>query len=99
WLGSGKATAAQVATGPRLSLYPALVRPLLFRVGDAEAIHERVLGGLAWVSRHPTLTRALGTACALALPGELGGAREVFGLRFPTPIGLAAGFDKNAVAV
>lgn len=26
-------------------------------------------------------------------------AREVFGLRFPNPVGLAAGFDKNAVAL
>jgi dihydroorotate dehydrogenase len=25
--------------------------------------------------------------------------REVFGLRFPNPVGLAAGFDKNAVAL
>src|SRR5262249_17451635 len=95
----GKATAAQVATNPRLSLYRDLVRPLLFRAGDPEAIHERVLGGLAWVACRPPLTRSLQAACALALPGELRVEREVFGLRFPTPVGLAAGFDKNAIAV
>ncbi len=55
--------AAQVATDARLSLYRALVRPVLFRAGE---------------------------------PGL---ERDVFGLRFPTPIGLAAGFDKNAVAI
>src|SRR5258707_13532876 len=96
---SGKAMAAQVATDARLSLYRALVRPVLFRAGDAEAMHARVLSGLAWLSRHPALTRGLRAACALGMPGEPGLEREVFGLRFPTPIGLAAGFDKNAVAI
>src|SRR5258706_8744710 len=96
---SGKAMAAQVATDARLSLYRALVRPVLFRAGDAEAMHARVLCGLAWLSRHPALTHGLRAACALGMPGEPGLEREVFGLRFPTPIGLAAGFDKNAVAI
>ncbi len=96
---SGKAMAAQVATDARLSLYRALVRPVLFRAGDAEAMHARVLAGLAWLSRHPALTRGLRAACALGMPGEPGLEREVFGLRFPTPIGLAAGFDKNAIAI
>jgi dihydroorotate dehydrogenase len=91
--------AAQVATDARLSLYRALVRPVLFRAGDAEAMHAHVLSGLAWLSRHPVLTRGLRAACALGMPGEPGLEREVFGLRFPTPIGLAAGFDKNAVAI
>lgn len=85
-------------------LYRHMLRPALFRVAgrDAETIHERVLGGLAWVSQHPTLTHALALASALGTPGASdtpGIAREVFGLRFPTPIGLAAGFDKNALAV
>ncbi len=83
-------------------LYRRALRPLLFTLGgDAEAIHERVLGMLAQVSRSAALTRALAIVAALAQPGatapEL--AREVFGLRFPNPIGLAAGFDKNAVAL
>src|SRR5215472_10586541 len=82
-------------------LYRHVVRPALFAVGrDPEAIHERVLGMLAWVARSPRLTRALAVASALGY-GETTAeaAREVFGLRFPNPIGLAAGFDKNAVAV
>lgn len=83
-------------------LYRRAVRPFFFGVAgrDAERIHERVLGGLAAISRSPALTRAL------ALASEVSGgaptsalAREVFGLRFPNPIGLAAGFDKNAVAI
>ena len=80
-------------------LYRRLLRPALFRLGgDPEDAHERVLGLLASISRSPWLTRAL----ALAMGGALGdsvGAREVFGLRFPHPVGLAAGFDKNGVAL
>ena len=83
-------------------LYRRVARPFFFKVAgrDAEAIHERVLGGLAVASRSPALTRAIALATELtggALPQTL--AREVFGLRFPNPIGLAAGFDKNAVAI
>jgi dihydroorotate dehydrogenase len=77
-------------------IYQQAIRPVLFRAGrDAERIHERVLGGLELVSRSPTLVRAL----TLAMGSEGGAGREIFGLRFPNPIGLAAGFDKNAVAV
>ncbi len=82
-------------------IYRHLLRPALFNVAgrDAEAIHERVLGMLARVSESPRLTRGLARFAALAWSGDLGRPREVFGLRFPHPIGLAAGFDKNARAV
>lgn len=82
-------------------VYRHVLRPLLFGVAgrDPEAIHERVLGMLAVISRSPALTRALATASALGHPATPSAARELFGLRFPNPIGLAAGFDKNAVAV
>jgi dihydroorotate dehydrogenase len=82
-------------------LYRHALRPLLFTVAgrDAEAIHERVLAGLAAISRHPGLTRALEIASSLGHGDDARLAREVFGLRFPNPVGLAAGFDKNAVAV
>jgi dihydroorotate dehydrogenase len=79
-------------------LYRRLLRPALFRLGgDPEDAHERVLGMLATISRSPLLTRAL--ALAMGTGGPMGGAREVFGLRFPHPVGLAAGFDKNGVAL
>jgi dihydroorotate dehydrogenase len=82
-------------------LYRRALRPLLFTAAgrDPEAIHERVLAGLAMISRHPALTRALAIASSLGHADDARLAREVFGLRFPNPIGLAAGFDKNAVAV
>ncbi|MCL5965586.1 MAG: quinone-dependent dihydroorotate dehydrogenase [Deinococcus sp.] len=72
-----------------------LARPLLFRE-DPETIHERVLAGLAWAGRHPALLRVIGAICQLR-DDRL--AVERFGLRFPNPVGLAAGFDKNALAV
>jgi dihydroorotate dehydrogenase len=82
-------------------LYRRALRPLLFNAAghDAEAIHERVLAGLAAMSRHPALTRALEIASSLGHGDDPALAREVFGLRFPNLVGLAAGFDKNAVAV
>lgn len=82
-------------------LYRRVVRPTFFRLGggDAESIHERVLGGLAVVSRHPPLTRALASVMSIGASQTSTQVREVFGLRFPNPIGLAAGFDKNAIAV
>jgi dihydroorotate dehydrogenase len=81
-------------------LYRRTLRPLLFNLPgrDPEAAHERVLGLLAWVARHPTLTHALAVASTTIYGETHGLGREVFGLRFPNPIGLAAGFDKNGVA-
>jgi dihydroorotate dehydrogenase len=80
-------------------LYRHAIRPALFARGrDPETIHVEVLRLLAWISRSPLRTRAVELAFG-------GGAadprleRRVFGLTFTNPIGLAAGFDKNAVAV
>jgi dihydroorotate dehydrogenase len=82
-------------------LYRRLLRPALFRMagGDAEVTHERVLALLARVSRSPAATAALARATAIAIPSADAAPREVCGLHFPNPVGLAAGFDKNGVAV
>lgn len=71
-------------------------RPILFSL-DAERAHDLTLRGAAFVARHPRLT---GAAAALYAPepGERT-AMELFGLRFPSPVGLAAGLDKNGVAI
>ncbi|MGH3713047.1 MAG: quinone-dependent dihydroorotate dehydrogenase [Micromonosporaceae bacterium] len=72
------------------------VRPLLFRIGggDAEAAHEWTLQRLAGLSRRPALVRALRRYYAPdAAP------RTVFGIRFPSPVGLAAGMDKDGRAL
>ncbi len=68
-----------------LNLYP-LIRPLLFRL-DPELAHQLTfsaleLGGKLGLTRYRPNT----SACA---------SINVMGLNFPTPLGLAAGLDKN----
>ena len=72
--------------------YRRIIRPVLF-AQEAERIHERTLRLLGGVSRHKILLDITAAFCsAPALPVEL------FGLRFPNPVGLAAGMDKWAQA-
>ncbi|MBE1162491.1 quinone-dependent dihydroorotate dehydrogenase [Dyella acidiphila] len=63
------------------------IRPLLFKL-DAETAHGLTLYGLD-VAHRSELGRFVATP-----PQEL--PVEAFGLRFPNPVGLAAGLDKNA---
>lgn len=74
-------------------LYRALVRPLLFTQAS-EPVHNRTLAALGWAAERPWACRAL--AATHGAP-EL--AVDLFGLRFPNPVGLAAGMDKQAAAV
>ena len=65
-----------------------LLRPLLFRV-EPETIHGWAFAALApiqWMLEH---------SGGAAYPPDPLLARELWGLTFPNPIGLAAGFDKN----
>ncbi len=74
-------------------VYRHLLRPALF-TQNPEQIHNRTLRALAWAGRHRTICGALESFLgAPELPIEL------FGLRFPNPIGLAAGMDKQAEAL
>ena len=73
--------------------YRHFCRPLLF-TQDSESIHNRTIAALARISRSPALCSALSAVySAPELPIEL------FGLKFPNPVGLAAGMDKHAAAV
>jgi dihydroorotate dehydrogenase len=73
--------------------YRRLLRPCLF-TQNAEQIHERTMRALAWAGGHRPVCRLLeGLFGAPQLPVE------VFGLKFPNPIGLAAGMDKYAQAL
>lgn len=72
-----------------------LIRRWLFRF-EAERAHELVMAGLAYSAHHPGALTLIRAACEHRDPRlEI----ERFGITFPTPIGLAAGFDKNALAV
>lgn len=73
--------------------YRTFLRPALF-AQDSEKIHDRTLGALAWAAKHPSVCGLLSSFChSQPLPVEL------FGLKFPNPVGLAAGMDKQAAAI
>ncbi len=76
--------------------YRYVARPVLFRLGggDAETAHARTLAALSRLARHPALLRRVRRLLA-ADPAP----RSVFGLTFPNPVGLAAGADKDGVAL
>ncbi|MGQ0751186.1 MAG: quinone-dependent dihydroorotate dehydrogenase [Betaproteobacteria bacterium] len=63
-----------------------LLRPLLFAL-DAETAHRLTLDALNGLHR-------LGLLRSAASPASC--ARDIMGLRFPNPVGLAAGLDKDA---
>ncbi|HEU6446935.1 MAG TPA: quinone-dependent dihydroorotate dehydrogenase [Verrucomicrobiae bacterium] len=74
-------------------IYKKIVRPVLF-AQKAESAHDFTLKWLAKMSRDQFLCAAAGKFfSAPDLPVEL------FGLRFPNPVGLAAGMDKFAAAL
>src|SRR6201984_2544499 len=72
--------------------YEAFVRPLLFSL-DAETAHHLTIRLLGLASHFDIALRALRSLRPMPKP------RTIFGLNFPNPIGLAAGLDKNGVAL
>ena len=58
---------------------------------DPETAHDLAIGSLKLASSLPGLKENV------LAPGPLG--RKLFGLSFPNPVGLAAGFDKNGIAI
>ncbi|MGE3636434.1 MAG: quinone-dependent dihydroorotate dehydrogenase, partial [Sandaracinaceae bacterium] len=75
-------------------MWELLGRPILFAI-PAEAAHVVALGGLRLAMSVPPLGAITEAMLAPARP-EL--ETEALGLRFATPVGLAAGFDKSASA-
>jgi dihydroorotate dehydrogenase len=72
--------------------YERLVRPLLFSIGP-ETAHRLTIRSLRAASHVDLALRALKVFQPLAKP------KQFVGLTFPNPIGLAAGLDKNGVAL
>ncbi|SNT65931.1 dihydroorotate dehydrogenase [Asanoa hainanensis] len=74
-------------------LFERVVRPALFRIGsgDAETAHEWTLKRLAGLP--PAARRLLALRYAVRRP------TTVFGVEFPNAVGLAAGVDKNGLAL
>jgi len=76
-------------------IYERLVRPVMFRL-DPETAHERAVQAMAVLGAAGPVRRALEVWAQR--PAASLRPIECFGLRFPNAVGLAAGFDKNAVA-
>src|SRR5204863_1698725 len=72
--------------------YERFVRPLLFSI-DAEIAHRFTIESLRAASHVDLTLHALNPFRPPASP------KTLFGLNFPNPIGLAAGLDKNGVAL
>ncbi len=73
-------------------MYRYLLRPLLFLL-PTEAAHRSVTGLFSCIMKIPGIRWAIERMYVNRDPGT---EREVFGLLFPNPVGLAAGFDKEA---
>lgn len=73
--------------------YPVLFRTVLLRL-DPETAHALAMAVLRGIGAVPPLAGALRRSAT-----RRGSEVRALGLVFPTPFGLAAGFDKNAVGV
>lgn len=79
-------------------IYSNLARPLVFRLtrNDPERAHEMTVDLLRRFGKSGLFRTLAQRVTALRDPRL---EREVCGIRFPNPVGLAGGFDKDGVAV
>jgi len=75
-----------------MDFYQRFLRPIFFAL-DAEQAHDAVMSLLEAGSQYPGLVRLAAGKSLLKSP------RTVAGIAFPNPIGLAAGMDKNGIAL
>lgn len=73
-------------------MYKRIIRPLLF-LFDPEWVHYFSFAFIRAIHRIPFVGTVIHTLYNTKNPSL---AREVFGIHFPNPVGLAAGFDKDA---
>ena len=73
-------------------MYSSIIRPILF-LFDPEKVHHFSFLSIKWLCK----LGFTGIFRKLYVKEDSRLEREVFGLKFKNPVGLAAGFDKNAV--
>jgi dihydroorotate dehydrogenase len=75
-----------------MTYYSTFIRPLAFRIEPETAHHLAIAAGarLGWASKTMRWATHI---------DDRGLAIDIAGLHFPTPIGLAAGFDKSGTAI
>ncbi len=74
-------------------MYKFFLRPFLFRM-DPEKAHSFAFRFLTFMKRLPFGGSLVRLFCKKKVPDTA--SRTVFGIKFPHPVGLAAGLDKNA---
>ncbi|MGB0306038.1 MAG: dihydroorotate dehydrogenase (quinone), partial [Flavobacteriaceae bacterium] len=73
-------------------MYKQFIRPILF-LFDAESVHHFSFASIRFIHKIPFVGVFVSRLYSVNHPKL---ERDVFGIRFPNPIGLAAGFDKDA---
>jgi dihydroorotate dehydrogenase len=76
-------------------IYQKLIKPFFF-LFDAERAHYLLADMLKFLMRIPGVSAVFRAVYGFEHPSL---RRTVFGIEFPNPVGLAAGFDKNALLV
>jgi len=74
-------------------MYQSILRPILFKF-DPEKVHYFIFSVVKKLSSIPGFSSLFKSLYSVE---DQKLEREVFGLKFKNPVGLAAGFDKNAV--
>ncbi|MGH8000198.1 MAG: quinone-dependent dihydroorotate dehydrogenase [Brasilonema sp.] len=87
-----------------MDIYKNALRPFLFTLlkADPEWLHSLTIRSLSWLGKTNHQAPASWINQFLAQSFCLSDARleqNLFGLNFPNPLGLAAGFDKDGIAV
>lgn len=77
-----------------MNLYKRLVRPILFQV-SADYAHELTIETASYINNQNWATSLLEKVYSIKDPRLY---QKIWGLKFQNPVGLAAGFDKNATA-
>lgn len=73
-------------------MYKSFIKPLFFRF-DPEKVHHFTFSTLKLINAIPGMSSLIRANCQINDPRL---EREVFGLKFKNPVGLAAGLDKDA---
>lgn len=76
-------------------MYKAIIRPFFF-LFDPEKVHHWVFFWIRLFHKIPFVSRILKGVFSV---NRRDLKKTVFGIEFPNPVGLAAGFDKNAIAI
>lgn len=74
-------------------MYKTIIRPILFWF-DPEGVHHFTFSIINFISKIPGISAVLRSIYCVE---DKSLERELFGLKFKNPVGLAAGFDKNAL--